>query len=466
MLKDKHLVLFPFMAEGHLIPFMALAGHIKKRTQCNITLVTTPLILQKLKAIAPSDSEIGLAELPFSCTDLGLALLEASETLQSAFENFISDLCETAGRDSVHIIADFLVGWAVEVAKKLGVLISIVMTSGAYGTAVAVSLWLQPPRGEVESDEFSLADFPRPLCIRRSELPDYLRFSDGTDFLCKFLQRQSSRCLGADGFLFNTVEGLEDIGLEYFRKKSGRHVWAIGPIISENDQRWCRREPGLQDHECVKWLDLRSPSSVLYIAFGSAETISAMQMMEFALGLELSGKPFIWVVKPPVGFEEAEQFRAEWLPEGFEDRIEKRKQGLLVKIWGPQLAILAHKSTGAFLSHCGWNSILESLAHGVPIISWPLAAEQHFNSKMLVEEIRVSIEIATGDSSKIDRAHVSSVIETAMGETEKGEEIRRNASKVRAMLEAATREEGCSIKALDDFINRAFPLMKSKAEEI
>ncbi|KAG9447681.1 hypothetical protein H6P81_013809 [Aristolochia fimbriata] len=460
--EGKHLVLFPFMAEGHFVPFLAMADRINRRTRCTITIVSTPLLSRNLKAINPPDSNIRLAELPFSCTDVGLALLEASETLRPAFEDMLSELCRTAGRESIHVIADFLVGWAVEVATELGVLVSVFMTSGAYGTAVGVSLWLQPPSGDPESDEFSLADFPRPISLRRSQIPDYIRFSDGSDVLCPFLRRQSSRCLGADGFLFNTLEGLEDIGLEYFEKKSGGSpVWAIGPIIAGDDFRRFRGEHGVQSQGCIEWLDLHPPSSVLYIAFGSIETISASEMMEFAHGLEMSGRPFIWVVKPPLGNEETEQFRRnEWLPEGFEDRIQKRKQGILVKNWGPQLAILSHKSTGAFLSHCGWNSILESLANGVPIISWPLGGEQNFNSKLLQEELKVSVEIAAGDSAEIDRDRISGVIEMAMGQTQKGDEIRRNAGILRAMFEAANREEGCSNEALDDFLKKAFPSRK------
>ena len=83
-------------------------------------------------------------------------------------------------------------------------------------------------------------------------------------------------------------------------------------------------------------------------------------MMELAIGLEASAKSFLWVITPPVGFDLRAEFRSEWLPEGFEEIIKETKQGLLVRNWAPQLEILSHKSTGAFLSHCGWNSVLES----------------------------------------------------------------------------------------------------------
>ncbi|KAJ6421715.1 hypothetical protein OIU84_028992 [Salix udensis] len=104
--------------------------------------------------------------------------------------------------------------------------------------------------------------------------------------------------------------------------------------------------------------------------------------------------------------------------------MEKRKQGLLVRNWAPQLEILSHQSTGAFLSHCGWNSVLESLSQGVPIIAWPLAGEQAYNSKMLVEEMGVSVELTRWLHSCLDWKEVKKVIELVMDKNGKGGDMR------------------------------------------
>ncbi|KAK3205112.1 hypothetical protein Dsin_019158 [Dipteronia sinensis] len=129
-------------------------------------------------------------------------------------------------------------------------------------------------------------------------------------------------------------------------------------------------------------------SEFLKVTIWSQNTIAPSQMMELALALEASGKYFIWVVRPQLGFDINSEFKAnEWLPEGFEERINISKQRLLVHSWAPQLDILSHKSVSAFLSHCEWNSVLESLCHGVPIMGWPTAAEQFYNVKLLEEEI-------------------------------------------------------------------------------
>ncbi|CAN0923162.1 UDP-glycosyltransferase 92A1 [Linum grandiflorum] len=207
----------------------------------------------------------------------------------------------------------------------------------------------------------------------------------------------------------------------------------------------------------MEWLQSHKPGSVIYICFGSQNSISPSQMMELATGLEQSSTPFLWVIRPPTGFDpKSEIFKPEWLPEGFEHRVQQSKTGLLVRNWAPQLEILSHKSTRAFVSHCGWNSVLESLSQGVTIIAWPLAAEQGFNAKMVVEEIGAAVELARGTESVVERSEVKRVVEFVMGK--QGEELKRNAEEVARHLRASVRddevngEKGSSVKAMDDFL--------------
>ncbi|XXG67911.1 hypothetical protein AAC387_Pa06g1145 [Persea americana] len=192
-------------------------------------------------------------------------------------------------------------------------------------------------------------------------------------------------------------------------------------------------------------------------------------MMELAMGLEECGKAFIWVIRPPLGNDVNGEFRADWLPEGFEERVVERKQGLLMRKWAPQLEILSHESTGAFLSHCGWNSILESLSKGVPLMGWPIAAEQFWSVKMLEEELGVCVEIVRGNSSEIDKGRVKEVIEMVMGETEKREKMRRKALEIKKMMEDAVRDEeefkGSSVTAMDAFIDTVISAIRTRSEK-
>jgi hypothetical protein len=174
-----------------------------------------------------------------------------------------------------------------------------------------------------------------------------------------------------------------------------------------------------------------------------------------------SAKPFIWVLRPPIGFDIKGEFREEWLPEGFEKRMTERKQGLLVHNWAPQLEILSHESTGAFLSHCGWNSVLESLSQGIPIIGWPMGAEQIYNLKMLVEEMGVCEELARGVlQSDIVRKEMKRVIELVMEKKKgKGKEMQNKAALIGEQIRAATKDQGGEeegstvLTALNDFVS-------------
>ncbi|CAL1366120.1 unnamed protein product [Linum trigynum] len=146
--------------------------------------------------------------------------------------------------------------------------------------------------------------------------------------------------------------------------------------------------------------------------------------------------------------------------------MEETNRGLLVRNWAPQLEILSHDSIGGFLSHCGWNSVLESLSQGVPIIGWPLAAEQAFNSKLLVEEMGVAVELTRGAGGELGRERVKEVVEMVMGKNEKAEEMKRKVVDLSEHMRAAIRddgekkkkeeEKGSSVRAMDDFVATIF----------
>ncbi|KAL6002199.1 hypothetical protein ACLOJK_037647 [Asimina triloba] len=468
------IILLPFMAQGHIIPFAALATHLQHRTSPSftITIINTPLNIQALKSMLPPNTAIHLACLPFNPSHHGLPpnsenptalpphlairLYQSSQTLQPAFENLIANFSRKDGCPPLAIISDFFFGWTVEIANRLGIFHSVFVTAGTYGMAANFMLWLHLPHSKTDAEVFQIPGFPDSVRTHRSQLSISLKDADGSDDWSRFIQPQYSRILNSDGFLFNTVEELEKRnGLEFFRKRTGRPCWAIGPL---KNQGLARKEAGIPLEIFISWLDLHSPNSVLYVSFGSQNSISASQMMELAMGLEASGKPFIWVVRPPLEFDNTdEEIRAEWLPEGFEERMRERKQGILVRRWAPQLEILSHRSTGAFLSHCGWNSALESLSRGVPLIGWPLAAEQFQNSELLEKEWGVCAEIARGNNSTgIERGDVQRVVNMVMGGNERGEEMRRKALQVKEMIEEAVREDevylGSSITALDEFL--------------
>uniref|UniRef100_A0A2P2P572 Glycosyltransferase n=1 Tax=Rhizophora mucronata TaxID=61149 RepID=A0A2P2P572_RHIMU len=489
---QQHVVMLPVMAHGHLIPFLALARKIHRRTGFTITIANTPLNIQYLRSSLNSqETGIKLAELPFCGTDHGLPpnventenlsleqmvwIFEASLGLKSPFHRLLSDVAAKEGRPPLCVISDFFFGWASEVAESLGTVNVTFATPSAYGYLALNSIWLNLPHRLSDSDgQFHVPGFPENYRFHISQLHEFMRKANGNDSWSRFLQPQLSLTLHSFGWLCNTVEEIEPLSLDWLRKLVKQPVWAIGPLFPAqllkssstvfSTQR-AGKQPGISAERCKEWLGSYSPGSVVYISFGSQNTITPCQMMELAIGLEESGQPFIWVIRPPTGFDRKGEFSAEWLPEGFAERMDSTKQGLLVPNWAPQLEILCHRSTGVFLSHCGWNGALESLSQGVPIIGWPMAAEQAFNSKMLVEEMGVSVELARGKQDNLTAKKVKEVIELVMDKKGKGQEMKRRAVDIGEKIRAAVKAEGegtvgSSVKALDDM----FRTLLSKRE--
>ncbi|CAF2129670.1 UDP-glycosyltransferase 72E1-like [Brassica napus] len=218
----------------------------------------------------------------------------------------------------------------------------------------------------------------------------------------------------ADGLIVNTWDDMEPKTLRSLQdpKLLGRiacvPVYPIGPLCRPVD-------PSKTNHPVLDWLNKQPDESVLYISFGSGGSLSAKQLTELAWGLELSQQRFVWVVRPPVdGLPCSAYFSVnnsgiqdgtpDYLPEEFVSRTHER--GLVVPSWAPQAEILAHKAVGGFLTHCGWNSILESVVNGVPMIAWPLFADQKLNATLLNEELGIAVR-----SKKLPSEEMTSRVE-------------------------------------------------------
>ena len=199
------------------------------------------------------------------------------------------------------------------------------------------------------------------------------------------------------------------------------------------------------------WLDSKKPRSVIYACLGSLCRLVPAQLIELGLGLEASNQPFIWVIK--TGDQRYLEELEEWLvKERFEERIKGR--GLLIKGWAPQVLILSHPAVGGFITHCGWNSTLESACSGVPMITWPLFAEQFFNEKLVVEVLRIGIKVGVeipvrwGDEEKVGvlvkKDGVEKAIAMLMDGEEEGEKRREKARELGEVAKKALEKGGSS----------------------
>ncbi|KAL6901943.1 hypothetical protein ACP4OV_004819 [Aristida adscensionis] len=468
-----HVVLFPFMAQGHVAPFCGLAALVGRcRPDASVTIVATPGVAESLRSSLAEDSAtrgVRVHAIPFSPADHGLpadadtsanicfhqliTLFVASESLRPAFHRFVDGLVAGNPGGMMHIMADMFLGWTVDVARDAGVSHSIVLTCGAYGAAVYFSLWNSVPLPPTSSpdDAFPVPLFPD-ITVERSQLTDHLAAADGNDAWSTFINKQVAAFSRADALLVNTAENLEPRGLRMLQRWLNVPTFPVGPLLRAAPPP--ASEAKASSRAILALLDKQLPRSVLYVSFGSQFRISASQMMELALGLDQSAHKFVWVVRPPAGFAVDGELRPEWLPEGFAERAEARGQGLVVRRWAPQVEILAHAATGAFLTHCGWNSVQESLGHGVPLLGWPLSAEQFYNAKILAEEMGVCAEVARGGEA-VSREEVAAAVERVLGETAERDTMRRNAAEMKKVI-GAVREsdgQGSSVKVMERFFD-------------
>ncbi|XP_039137057.1 cis-zeatin O-glucosyltransferase 2-like [Dioscorea cayenensis subsp. rotundata] len=259
-----------------------------------------------------------------------------------------------------------------------------------------------------------------------------------------------------EGMLFNTSLAIEGAFIDLLAKQDdfvGKKIFAVGPVsplaVSTDNKSGPR-------HPCLEWLDKQPPKSVVYVAFGSSTTIPVEQIEQIALGLEKSKQRFIWVVRDAdrgdVSQEaEPDHERVKSLLLDFEKRVEG--MGMVVRGWAPQLDILAHGSTAAFMSHCGWNSCMEGMSMGVAMLTWPIHSEQPRNALLITEYLKVGVMVREWEKRHevLKWEKVDGAIQKVMVD-EEGLEIRRRAKELGEKIRDSI-EGGSSYEQLLAFIN-------------
>ncbi|KAI5682836.1 hypothetical protein M9H77_04064 [Catharanthus roseus] len=256
------------------------------------------------------------------------------------------------------------------------------------------------------------------------------------------------------GDIYNTSRLIEGTFMDLLAREEisrNRKQWAIGPILplklSSVD------EKGNNRHKCLEWLDKQEWGSVIFISFGTTTSLSDEQIKEIAIGLEQSKQKFIWVIRDAdkgnifTGGE-----RKVELPKGFEKRVEGF--GMVVRDWAPQVEILAHPTTGGFMSHCGWNSCMESITMGVAIAAWPMHSDQPRNSILITEILKLGLLVKeSADSEEIVTSRrIENVVKRLMA-SEEGDEIRKRAEALGIAIRLSTKEGGVSHRELDSFVS-------------
>ncbi|GMN37685.1 hypothetical protein TIFTF001_007013 [Ficus carica] len=465
-----HIFFLPLMAQGHLIPAIDMAKLFSSRG-LKSTIVTTSLFAPFLsKSLPTSDTQIDILTIKLPTAEVGLP--EDVEGVHMAktpdMQNKFFRSCGLLGPQIVDIleqrrrrrhrlpdclVADMFFPWATDVAAKFGIPCILFHGTSYFALCAALCVFLHEPYKNVSSDSepFMIPNFPDEIELTRSRVADFVKNDDGSVLATWYKESKKMEARNY-GVLVNSFYELEPRYADHYTEVLGKKAWHIGPLFlyeKEAEQRACRgMETSINQHECLKWLDSKEGDSVVYVSFGSVANFADDQLMEIAAGLEASGQQFIWVVKK----EKREGVvREEWLPEGFEERMEGR--GLIIRGWAPQLMILEHEAVGGFVTHCGWNSTLESVCSGVPMVSWPVSAEQFYNEKLVTRVLRIGVEVGAkkwkrlvGDFVK--REAVEKAVRNVM-EGEEAEEMRSRAKRFAEMARRAVEEGGSSVSDLD-----------------
>lgn len=282
--------------------------------------------------------------------------------------------------------------------------------------------------------------------VRLKDLPSFIRTTDPNDIMFDFMGEEAQNCLKAPAIIFNTFEEFEKEALDaVISKFNYPNIYTIGPLpvlgrhIAESEANSLNSSLWKPDTKVFDWLDGRKPESVVYVNYGSVTTMTGQHFQEFAWGLVKSNQPFLWIIRPDVVKGESAI-----LPQEFLEEIKDR--GLLVN-WCAQDQVLAHKAVGAFLTHCGWNSMMESICCGVPVICWPFFADQQTNCHYSCTKWGVGMEI----NHDVKRDEVAQVVKEMM-EGERGKKMRVKAQEWKKKAEAATEVGGVSYVNFDKFI--------------
>ncbi|CAH8389990.1 unnamed protein product [Eruca vesicaria subsp. sativa] len=460
--KAPHVAIIPSPGMGHLIPLVQFAKRLVHRNGVTITFVVVgdgpPTKAQRtvLDSLPSSISSVflppaDLTDLPPTTrieTRISLTVTRSNPELRRVFDSFAAE-----GRLPTALFVDLFGTDAFDVAFEFQVLPYIFFPT----TANVLSFFLHFPKlNDTMSCPFSELTEPveLPGCVRVSGKDVLDPAQDRKDDAYKWLLHNTKRYKEAEGILVNTFLELEPNAIKALQEPGLENppVYPIGPLVNVGKPQESTNGTK-EDSECLKWLDNQPLGSVLYVSFGSGGALTCEQFDELAHGLADSEQRFLWVIRSPSQIADASFFNPHsqtdpltFLPPGFLERTKAR--GFVIPSWAPQAQILAHPSTGGFLTHCGWNSTLESIVSGVPLIAWPLYAEQRMNAVLLAEDIRVALRVHAGEDGMVRREEVARVVKGLM----EGEEGKGARNKMKEMKEGASRvlnDDGSSTKALN-----------------
>ncbi|WOK94121.1 UDP-glycosyltransferase 89B1-like [Canna indica] len=457
-LGDLHLLVFPFPAQGHLIPLLDLAHYLSLRQpRLSLTVVVTPAnvpLLHHFLAATPSASPLVLPISSPSSLAPGVehvrllpspssfaALIRALSSLRPALLSW----ARSCPLPPSAIISDFFLGWTHYLAADIGVPRVVFYSSGAFGVSALDFLWHHMPSASTPSSPVPLDSLPSAPVFPYSHLPAIFRRYIAGESDWEFARESFLANSASWGGAINTFDALEGDYLAHLRRSYGHdRIWAVGPIHTTGAPGNRGGRSSIPAEEVLPWLDSCPPRSVVYICFGSQYVPTSAQGATIAAALETSGVRFVWAIGAGV------------VPEGFVG-----EKGMVILGWAPQAAILRHDAVASFVTHCGWNSVLEATAAGVVMLAWPMEAEQFVNACLLVEGARVAVRVGYGTAEGMPAAEkLAQALADSVAEGGEWSEVKLRAAELRRRAAEAVAEGGSSYRDFEEFVEQVAELGK------
>ncbi|KAK1577724.1 hypothetical protein Q3G72_024277 [Acer saccharum] len=395
MCSSPHIVAIPFPAQGHVIPLLELSQCLVKHG-CRVTFVNTDYnhkrVVNALEENNCIGDQIHLVSVPDGMepwedrNEIG----KLSESMRRTMPGKLQELIEkinNQGNEIACVIGDGSIGWVMELAKEMNI------RGAAFWPAATALLALS----------FSIPKL----------IDDGIINNDGT-VIKKGMVQLAPNMPATDG---------------------ANLVWAC---LGDFSVQKVIFDLMVNNIESLKIAEIMAPNSVIYVAFGSFTVFDKIQFQELALGLEVSNRPFLWVVRPDFTSSDA-------YPEGFQDRVGSR--GWMVG-WAPQQKVLSHPSIACFLSHCGWNSTMEGVSNGLPFLCWPYFADQFLNESYICDIWKVGLKFSRNKSGIITRKEIKTKLDRLLGD----ENFKARSLALKEMTMNSVREGGHSNKTFNNFL--------------
>ncbi|CAA2967556.1 7-deoxyloganetin glucosyltransferase-like [Olea europaea subsp. europaea] len=453
-----HAVCIPHPAQGHINPMFNLAKLLHHQGFYICSLAFNRKRLLKSRGPAALD---GLPDFRFETIPDGLPPSDADATqdipllCESISKTCLGPFCSLLtklnhGAPEVPpvtcIVADGVMSFTLEAAEQFGFPEVLLWTTSACGFLGYTQYRHLVNRGYTPLKDMSqvtngyldttLDWVPGTKNIRLRDFPSFIRTTDLNDFMINFMISEVEAVPKAKAIIINTFDVLEKVVLDALSAMYPS-IYTVGPLqlmmnhIHDKSYDSLSSKLWKENLECIDWLNTKEPNSVVYVNFGSITTVTAQQLTEFAWGLANSKKSFLWIIRPDIMAGKYAMLPPEFV-------TETKDRSMLIS-WCPQEQVLKHTAIGGFLTHSGWNSTIESIIGGVPVICWPFFAEQQTNCRYSCVEWGMGLEI----DNNVKRGEVEVLVKELI-DGEKGKKMKEKAMEWKKKAEKATAPGGSS----------------------